>query len=111
VVEEVGAGSKIFVAGLVWHAEGHVGIVSANFGVDIGWLVVGCRMLVVVIRFGAKFANYWVLGEPGTAVLSMVDIRWVRARVYPGDLSFLASCLETYAVVYQLSLHNPIFGF
>ncbi len=73
--------STTFVVELVWHAEGHVGVVYANFGVDISWLVVFCRMLVVVIRFGANFDNYWVLGEPGTAVLSMDNTLWVRARV------------------------------
>ena len=110
-MEEVGAGSNIFVAGLVWHAEGHVGVVYADFGVDTDRLVIFCRMLVVASRSDARIASCGALSEPDTVVRSVVDFLWVRARGVPGDLSFLASCLKTFEVANPLSPRCPIFGF
>jgi hypothetical protein len=107
----VDGGPNIFAAGPITHVEGRVGVVYADFGVAIDWLGIFCRTLVVGSLSDARIASYGALSEPDTVVRSVVTFLWVRARVVPGDLSFLASCLKTCEVASPLSPRCPIFGF
>ena len=104
-------GPNIFAVGPTSLAEGHVGVVYVDYGVDTDWLVCFCRMLVWVGRSDAMIAVYYTLSDPDIVVQLAVDILGVRARVLPGDLSFLASCSKMFLAVDRLSPRSPIFGF
>ena len=103
-------GPITFVGGPIAHVEGHVGVVYVDSGVDTDWLVCFCRMLVWVGRSDAMIAVYYTLSDPDIVVQLAVDILGVRARVLPGDLSFLASCSKTFLVIDLLSPLSPILG-